>query len=155
MRASHFSPDIQEFLRLLAVHGVRYVIVGGEAVIYHGHARLTGDVDIFFEPEEANARSLFSALTEFWNGKVPGVASHEDLLATGTIIQFGAPPNRLDLLGSITGVPFGEAWDSRVEEHIELEDGTHPVHIIGKEALVRNKERIGRSKDLDDLEYLK
>ena len=47
MRVSYFSKDVQEFLKLLAAHKVKYLIVGGEAVIYHGYARLTGDVDFF------------------------------------------------------------------------------------------------------------
>ncbi len=49
MKATCFSDDVQEFLRILAVHKVKYLIVGGEAVIYHGYARLTGDVDFVFE----------------------------------------------------------------------------------------------------------
>lgn len=49
MKAAHFSKDIQDFIRLLNQHHVRYLIVGGEAVIYYGYARLTGDVDFFFE----------------------------------------------------------------------------------------------------------
>lgn len=47
--ATHFSPDTRAFIELLNTHGVRYMIVGGEAVIFHGHARLTGDVDFFFD----------------------------------------------------------------------------------------------------------
>ena len=49
--AVHFSPDALEFIRLLGKHRVEFVIVGGEAVIYHGYARFTGDVDFFFTEE--------------------------------------------------------------------------------------------------------
>jgi hypothetical protein len=72
MRASYFSKDVQEFLKLLASRQVKYLIVGGEAVIYHGYARLTGDVDFFFEPSKQNARKLYKALKEFWAGEIPG-----------------------------------------------------------------------------------
>ena len=41
--ASSFSPDIQDFLGTLHAHDVRFVIVGGEAVIFYGHIRLTAD----------------------------------------------------------------------------------------------------------------
>jgi len=58
MKAFHFSEDIQDFLRLLSVYRVKYVIVGGEAVIYYGYARLTGDIDIFYEPTPGNAQNL-------------------------------------------------------------------------------------------------
>ena len=47
VEAAHFSPDIQDFIRLLYTYGVKYLIIGGEAVIYYGYARLTGDIDFF------------------------------------------------------------------------------------------------------------
>ena len=154
MKASHFSPDIREFLRLLAARGVRYVIVGGEAVIYHGHARLTGDVDLFYEQEATNATRLFEALADFWQGEIPGIESADELLAKDLILQFGVPPNRLDLLGSISGVTFGQAWASRVKETMEISGTRYPVFFIGKEMLLENKKAAGRGKDVDDIRYL-
>jgi hypothetical protein len=75
MTLPYFPEDIQDFLSILFKHKVRYLIVGAEAVIYHGFARLTGDIDIFFEPSPKNRRSLFYALQEFWAGPVPGIGS--------------------------------------------------------------------------------
>lgn len=72
MTPSHFSQDVQDLLSLLFKFRVRYLIVGAEAVIYHGFARLTGDVDIFFEPSPQNCQALFSALQEFWADPMPG-----------------------------------------------------------------------------------
>ena len=66
MKASHFSQDIQDFLKIIADHNVKYVMVGGEAVIYYGYARLTGDVDFYYESSKENALRLFEALNEFW-----------------------------------------------------------------------------------------
>ncbi len=80
MKASHFSSDIQDFLYLLSLHKVRYLIVGGEAVIYYGFARLTGDVDFFFEPALNNVQRLYRALHEFWQGDVPGIQSPNELM---------------------------------------------------------------------------
>ena len=101
MKASYFSKDIQDFLFVLAKHQVKYVIVGGEAVIYYGHARLTGDVDFFYDPDQDNVLKLYEALDEFWAGSIPGLTGFEDLLEPGVIIQFGAPPNRIDLLSKL------------------------------------------------------
>jgi len=50
----YFSEDISEFIYLLYKYKVKYVIVGGEAVIYYGHARLTGDIDFFYESTREN-----------------------------------------------------------------------------------------------------
>lgn len=142
-------------MALLADRGVRYLIVGGEAVILYGHARLTGDTDFFYAVDADNARRLFEALREFWHGDVPGVNAPSDLTDLGVIIQFGRPPNRIDLLNQIDGVTFDQAWPGHLK--VEMTDGsrTVPVPYIGLEALIRNKEASGRPKDLDDLAFLR
>ena len=86
--AAHFSPDIQEFIHLLHEYGVKYLIVGGEAVIYYGYARLTGDVDFFYDRREVNARKLFETLADFWSGDIPGIEDVEELMEVGLILQF-------------------------------------------------------------------
>ncbi len=154
MKAEHFSPDILDFLRLLARHEVRYVIVGGEAVVYHGHARLTGDLDIFYDLETQNVQRLFDALREFWRGSVPGIRDPRSLQAPACVFQFGRPPNRLDLLNSITGVGFQEAWDSRIRETLEIGD-RFSIYYIGLEALLKNKQAVRRPRDLDDIDFLR
>ena len=152
--ASHFSKDTQEFLLLLARHRVNYVIVGGEAVIYHGHARLTGDVDFYYEGSRENTLKLYEALNSFWSGDIPGVSSWEELTESGIILQFGVPPNRIDLLNFIDGVAFEEAWENRVEVTIEISGKTVPVYFLGLNELIKNKEAMKRPKDLEDLKYL-
>ncbi len=152
--ANHFSPDTCAFIELLHTHRVRYLIVGGEAVIFHGHARLTGDVDFFFANDSANTDQIFAALDEFWDGDVPGVEGPQNLSPEGIIIQFGLPPNRIDLINSIDGVEFVEAWPGRVEAVLVTPEGDVPMSFIGLEALATNKEATGRPKDLDDLSYL-
>jgi predicted nucleotidyltransferase len=155
MKASHFSKDIQEFLTLLTKHNVKYVIVGGEAVIYYGYPRLTGDVDFFYEPSRKNASNLYRALDEFWGRDIPGINAFEELMESGTILQFGVPPNRVDLINSIDGVTFGDVWVGRTTARVEISGRTIPVHFIGLEQLIMNKEEIRRPKDLEDLKYLK
>jgi hypothetical protein len=122
MDPSYFSSYILEFLRLLYIHKVRYMIVGGEAVIYYGHARLTGDIYIFYDRTKENTEALFAALKVFWEGEVPGVESHKEFLKKGAIIQFGRPPNRIDLINDISGVNFEKAWPNNTIEEIEFED---------------------------------
>jgi len=140
---------------LLQKHRVRYLIVGAEAVIYHGFARLTGDIDLFYEPSLKNCRALFAALREFWSGEVPGIGSAEDLARKGIIIQFGNPPNRIDLLNTITGVTFDEAWKDRISENMPIHGQRVVVRYIGLAALIKNKKAVGRPKDLEDLRYLR
>jgi hypothetical protein len=152
---SPFSSDITEFLSLLAMHAVRYLIVGGEAVIYYGYARLTGDVDIFYEASTDNGDALFAALVEFWGGEVPGVSAARELLEPGMILQFGVPPNRIDLLNRIDGVSFAECWGSRTQLELPLRERRFCVNYIGRQQLIKNKEAAGRDKDLDDLRFLR
>jgi hypothetical protein len=148
--AAGFSKDILTFLRLLATKKVRYLIVGGEAVIYHGYPRLTGDIDFFYENTSLNCRRLFRTLLEFWDNRIPGVKSSAELCAKGLILQFGRPPHRIDLMNRIDGVTFRRAWSSRVPVKLKTESGLVPIHYIGLGPLLANKRATGRPKDLDD-----
>jgi hypothetical protein len=155
VRGDHFSSDVQELIGTLAKHGVRFLLVGGEAVIYHGYPRLTGDVDFWYEQTADNSARLFAALREFWGGHVPGLLSEGELLQPKVVVQFGRPPHRVDLISTVDGVTFAEAWPHRVNERVELADGSrHPLNVIGLSELVRNKRAAGRHKDLDDVEHL-
>jgi predicted nucleotidyltransferase len=155
MRAAYFSKDVQDFLRLLAAHEVKYLIVGGEAVIYYGYPRLTGDVDFFYEPTKKNAVKLYTSLGEFWEGDIPGVGALEELLEPGLILQFGVPPNRIDLINRISGVTFREAWKGKKTASIKIGEENILIYLIGLKELIKNKEAIGRPKDVEDLKYLR
>lgn len=151
---SNFSEDVSEFLFLLANHDVRYVIVGGEAVIYYGHARLTGDVDIFYERSGENVVRLYAALNEFWSNEIPGVEDRGELMQEGTIFQFGVPPNRIDLINEIEGVRFEEAWGRKVEAKSPHRGKEITVYYIGLIELMKNKKAVGRHRDIEDLKFL-
>ncbi len=143
-------------MSLLYKHSVKYLIVGGEAVIYYGYARLTGDIDIFYERTFENIKNLYNALNEFWRGNIPGIEKKEELMEEGIILQFGVPPNRIDLLNKITGVSFSEAWENKKCEQVKSRRRTMvKVYYIGLNELIKNKEALTRPKDLEDLKYLK
>ena len=155
LTADSFSRDVLDFLLLLHKQEVRYLIVGGEAVIFHGYARLTGDIDFFYEATPGNVRLLYDALHEFWQGHVPGIATPQELLQVGLVVQFGLPPNRIDLVNQIDGVNFKEAWSNRVIVRLKgtgLDNAF--IFYMDREYLIRNKRASGRPKDLDDLRFL-
>lgn len=154
MKAEVFSPDALEFLGLLAKHEVRYVLIGGTAVIYHGYPRLTGDLDVLYECEGGNVRRLWAALNEFWRGSVPSLTGAAELENPEIVVQFGRPPNRIDLIARLESVPFDSAWNNRVRDRIVTASGAIPVSILGLAELRRSKQDAGRPKDLDDLEHL-
>lgn len=147
-----FTRDILDFMRALEHHRVRYLLIGGYAVTFHGHSRYTADIDFAYAVDPANAARLFLALQEFWGGDVPNVASVADLLDRGMIFQFGVKPNRIDLLSEVAGIDFDTAWDRRVIARIDEHDLT--VSIIGLHDLRLSKAAAGRLKDLDDLANL-
>ena len=155
MKEQYFSPDVSEFLYLLSKHKVKYLIVGGEAVIYYGHARLTGDIDIYYEAKTENIKNLFTALKEFWNGSIPGNINERELIKEGMVFQFGVPPNRIDLINKIENVHFSEAWKNRIGVFITYSRKKFIIHYIGLNDLIRNKAAVNRNRDKDDLKFLK
>ena len=154
MNSAQFSKDTQDFLRQMAKHQVRYVLIGGTAVIHHGYARLTGDVDFLYDCSPENAVRLWSALVEFWGGSVPALARADELMDPNLVVQFGRPPNRIDLIAGLRTVTFAQAWQNRVRERITVNGHDVPVWILGLAELRRSKEEAGRQKDLDDLAHL-
>jgi predicted nucleotidyltransferase len=142
------TKDSREFVEYLISNKVEFLIVGALAVSWHGFPRYSGDIDFFVKPSPENARRIISALEQFGFGSL-GIAV-DDLSAENKIIQLGIEPNRIDLITSISGVSFEEAWQSRVPAEV---DGIE-VSMIGREALIRNKRAAGRSKDLIDVDEL-
>jgi predicted nucleotidyltransferase len=155
VKAELFSRDVLEFLRVLAEQEVRYLLIGGAAVIYHGYARLTGDVDFLYDCSPENADRLWRALQIFWGGSVPAVAGPHELVDPKLVVQFGRPPNRIDLIAGLDAVPFADAWKNRVHETVVMGSRSVPVWILGLEDLKRAKKSAGRPKDLDDLDHLR
>ncbi len=149
-----FSPDVRDFLRELHDHGVRFMIVGGEAVIFYGHIRLTGDIDVFVDRSVDNAKRLYEALADFWQGVIPGVGHWSELQDAGVVFQFGVPPHRIDLLNDIDGVGFDDAWPRRNEVVLGEGEDRFRFSSLGLDDLITNKKVAGRPKDLDDLRYL-
>jgi hypothetical protein len=154
MKQDYFSDDVKNMLSLFNTYSVQYAIVGGDAVIYYGFTRLTGDTDIFYNLEVENVGKLYNALIEFWDGHVPGIDGEKDLQVPGTVVQFGVPPNRIDLMNQIEGVSFDEVWKNRLNEKIIYKGREIPVYFIGIDELIKNKKNIDRPKDNEDLKYL-
>ena len=143
------SKDLREFVELLNSKRVEYLVVGAFAVSYHGFPRYTADLDLLVRPESENATRFLAALAEFGFGSL-GIAI-EDITRADRVLQLGVKPNRIDIVTSISGVSFDEAWASRSEGMLD----EVPVQFIGKDALIRNKQATGRAKDLGDAEELK
>ena len=142
------NPDFKEFLLLLNENEVRYLVVGGYAVAFHGHPRYTKDIDIWIDLDEQNAQKVIQALIAFGFGSLNLTSS--DLLEPDTVIQLGYPPRRIDLLIGLEGATFEECYSSRLEEEME---GIR-VCFINRENLARLKRTAGRPQDLADLDNL-
>ena len=154
MTDEYFSADVSEFLFLLSKYEAQYLIVDGEAVIYYGHARLTGDIDVFYGTSPGNVEALFGALNEFWDGDIPGIGDRKELAKKGMVFQFGVPPNRIDLINDIQGIKFAPAWKRRTKEMIPHGRKKFGIFYIGLEDLLMNKKAAGRPRDLEDLKFL-
>jgi Nucleotidyl transferase of unknown function (DUF2204) len=145
---AQLQTDLNEFVALLNSHKVEYLVVGGHAVAFHGHPRLTGDIDFFIGVSSENAARVLNVLTAFGFGNL-GIGA-DDLTSPDRVIQLGRPPNRIDLLTTISGVTFQEAWTARAPGSL----GAHAVNFIGWDALIRNKQASGRDKDRTDVATL-
>lgn len=143
-----FEKDFAELLGLFSRHGVRYLVVGAFAVGYHAIPRYSKDLDILVEPTQENGRRICEALRDFGFGSLK--ISPRDFASKGRFIQLGYEPVRVDLITSIAGVTFGNAWKNRARGRY----GTGPAYFISLKDLIRAKRASRRKQDLADLELL-
>jgi Nucleotidyl transferase of unknown function (DUF2204) len=144
----NLSRDSREFIELLNSRGVDYLIVGAHSLAFHGRPRYTGDLDILIRPTIDNAARLLAVLNGFGFGHAG--FNETDLVEPAQVLQLGRPPNRIDLLTSLSGVTVDEAFADRFAAEI---DGL-PVFVLSKENLIRNKRAVARPQDLADLAEL-
>jgi hypothetical protein len=142
------NPDFRDMLSALCEEKADFLIVGAYALAAHGHPRATGDIDIWIRASEENAKRVWRALMRF--GCPLFDLKLDDLKTPDLIFQIGVEPRRIDIVTSITGVEFDEAWPDRKE--IEIEG--LKIAAIGRSHLLKNKKALGRPQDLADVAWL-
>ena len=148
MAKPRLPADLREFLKLLNVVRVEYLLIGGYAAGYYGYPRATADMDIWVAISNQNARKLVRVLKDS-GFNVPNLQP-EVFLAKDRIVRFGEPPLRIEILTTISGVTFDTCFARRSKVRL---DGLW-VNLISLADLKRNKAASGRAKDLDDLQAL-
>lgn len=132
----------------LSAAGAEFLVVGAHALAAHGVPRATGDLDLWVRASAENAERVWKALEQF--GAPLHDLTMDDLARPDVVFQIGVVPQRIDLLTSITGVTFDDAWANRM--YVEIDELEVPV--LGRSELVRNKRAVGRTRDLADIEEL-
>jgi hypothetical protein len=144
------NDDFRDVLAALLAAEARCLVVGAHALAVHGVPRATGDLDVWIATDSPNADRVFSALARFGAPIAAMGVGPDDLKRPDQVVQIGLPPRRIDILTSISGVAFDEAWSGRVT----CEVAGLSVPFLSREDLVRNKRATGRTKDRADLEAL-
>lgn len=142
------SSDFKDLLRLLSDYQVKYLVVGGYAVIKYTEPRYTKDLDLWVRADAENAEAVYQALLAF-GAPLEGLTA-DDFAHEGYFYQMGVAPVRVDILMSVTGLDFDDAWRRRIEVDFE----GIPAWFISREDLIVSKKALGRPQDLIDVELL-
>ncbi|MEM8559038.1 MAG: hypothetical protein AAGG50_14555 [Bacteroidota bacterium] len=143
------NPNFRDILSAFSGHQVEYLLVGAFALAAHGYRRATGDIDLWVNPTEANAKRVYAALGAF--GAPLSQVTVRDFATPNIIFQIGVEPQRIDILTQLSGLDsFHEAWASR--EEVALEDLRVPY--LSRHHLIQNKRATDRPKDRNDLLWL-
>jgi len=142
------NSDFSDLLRIFNDHNVRYLVIGGYAVVQYTEPRFTKDLDVLISTDRTNAESVFNALKEF--GAPLAGLTPDDFAEEGFFFQMGVPPVRVDVIMGIPGVQFEECWNRRVEVDFE----GLKVTFISKQDLIASKRAAGRPQDLIDADSL-
>ena len=143
------SSDFRELLKIFKKHNIRYLVVGGYAVMKYSEPRFTKYLDVLIATDQENANSVYAALKEF--GAPLANLTPDDFTHKDYFYQMGIPPLRIDIMMSIPGIGFEEAWKNR--EVFELDDLKIP--FVSRSDLIRAKEASGRPQDKIDIDKLK
>lgn len=139
--------DFTEFIRILNEHRVRYLVIGGYAVAFHGHPRATDDIDVLVERSEANLLRVDRALVEFVGTK----PRQEALRQRGGMVRIGGDVTHIDITTKVDGLAaFEPLWDRRVKGDLLGE----PVSYLSARDLLRTKRAANRPKDQGDIAAL-
>lgn len=142
------DPNFREFIKCLNAAAVRYLVIGGYAVMHHGHIRPTKDIDIWVEPDGENSERVVDAIKRFGFGGLGYTSS--DFREPGFFVRFGRPPLQIDILTSSPEVEFAGCYARR--ETVDA-DGV-AVSVIGRDDLIASKYGAGRPQDLADIDEL-
>jgi hypothetical protein len=143
----------QDFIDLLVElyeAKAEFLVVGGWAVVLHGHVRGTDDLDIFVRPTRENSLRVTDALNAFGAPLQAHGVGVEHFAHEGDAYRFGVAPLKVEVLTQISGVTFDEAATNSGAFDLE----GRQIPFIGKDALIQNKKAAARYKDLADVEEL-
>jgi predicted nucleotidyltransferase len=149
--ANIFNRDFQDFIQALNQSQVDYILVGGYAVILHGYARTTGDMDIWVKAVASNYKKLLKAFEVFGMSVFDMTETRFLDTSENKVFSFGRPPVSIDIITKIKGLAFDEALASA--EWLDIE-GDFRVRVLNLNSLITAKKASGRNKDLDDIENL-
>ena len=144
-----FEQDFIDFVELLNQYEVKYMVVGAHALSFHGRPRHTGDLDIWIKPDLINASKMVKVISDFGFGSLG--LKDDDFLKNNYVTQLGYPPLRIDILNSISGVNFDEAYLQKIVTDID----DLKIAFISLTDFIKNKKASGRPKDLGDIESLR
>ncbi len=139
--------DIENLLKLLKEHKVRFVIIGAMAFPLYGYSRTTLDTDIFIDPTEENAQRTLKALKRF--GYDVSDITVNDLLTRKLLIRQYMVET--DIHPFVKGITFKEIWKNKKTGEI----GKITVNFASLDNLIKMKKAAGRAKDKEDLKTLK
>lgn len=143
-----WTQDFRDFVASLNRNEVKYVLLGGYAVGWHGAPRATKDVDFFIERSAENVRRTIRAVEEF--GLSCLGFTEADLTEENSGVFFGTPPYRVDIINFAQGITFEEAWATRIVDDSE----GMTLNVISRDLLIQNKQSTGRPQDQVDAAVL-
>jgi hypothetical protein len=144
--------DYKDPLSAFHAHGVKYLIVGGYAVIFHAHPRFTNDPDLFIKADPANAQATYAALAAF-GAALQGIRP-QDFTDRSSFFRFERDPRGFDILADLPGVDFDTAWERRVETLVDPTSGLK-ANFISAADLTASKLASGRPQDIADADAIR
>jgi hypothetical protein len=135
------NSDFRDLLQHFADEKVRFLVVGGYAVIKHTEPYYTKDLDIWIEAAPENAERALRALRRF--GAPSEDVTIADLTSSDLVYQIGVEPVRVDIMAAVPGLTFAKAW----EGHVDADFGGFHAPVLSLDDTLASKRAANRPKD--------
>lgn len=145
------APELEDLLTLcqaLNAENVRYVLIGGFAVILHGFVRATKDIDLLVDASTENVQRLKRAMAVLPDNAIALI--EDDEVEKYKVVRI-ADEYVVDLLKDACGVDYARASDGGIE--IRMVNGV-PIPIARKQLLIETKQTV-RPSDAADVQFLR
>ncbi|WKZ59694.1 MAG: nucleotidyl transferase AbiEii/AbiGii toxin family protein [Cyclobacteriaceae bacterium] len=153
MKTMASKDDVTLLVGNLNKHGVRFILIGGFAMAFHGHVRATNDIDFWIENTPENMDKLRQALLDSGVAEAQIMRNTMQLVGGFTVFNLMETGFQIDLMHNLKAfkeIDFNQCYARVQRANYNGVD----ISVLNAEDLLKEKRETNRDKDQGDISFL-